>query len=85
MDDGGRVELLHDRRPGERGAGRERVAVVDRAVDVVARLGEVDGPALLRLGGPPGSSCRAGGLAMRPMLVSRRLTTSTASPGALKP
>ena len=35
--------------PVEGRTGRERVAVVDRAVDVAARLGEVDLPVLLRL------------------------------------
>ena len=43
MDDRGRVELLLDD-GRSRAAGRERVAVVDRAVDIVARLREVDRP-----------------------------------------
>ena len=54
MHDRGRVELLDDRRPGERHARPERVAVEDRAVHVPARLGEVDRPALLRLRCLPG-------------------------------
>ena len=85
MDNGGGVELLDDRRAGERRGGRQRIAVVDRAVDVAVRLGEVDGPVLLRLGFPPASSGRGGGFAIVPTLVSRRLTTSTGSSGALNP
>ena len=49
MDDGRRVELLDDGRAREGRTGGERVAVVDRAVDVAARLGEVDLTAVLRL------------------------------------
>ena len=86
MDDGGRVELLHDRRAGERHARPERVAVEDRAVDVSRP------PRRSRPAGAPSApvpprarAAAAGGFAIRPMLVSRRLTTSTGSPGALKP
>ena len=86
MDDGGRVELLHDRRSGERRTARRARSGRRSGSRRSPRLGEVDRAALLRLGGAaPGSSRWAGGFAIRPVLVSRRLTTSTVSPGALKP
>ena len=63
-------------------SGRQRVAVVDRAVDVAARLGEVDLAPLLRLGRLPAASERSGGFAIRPTVVSRRLTHSIGSSSA---
>src|SRR5215207_293417 len=44
------VELLDDSRPGQLGAGAERIAVVDGAIDVVAALREIHRALVARCG-----------------------------------
>ena len=85
VEDRGRVELLDDRRAVDARACGQRVAVVDRAVDEGAGLGEVDGRRSFGSGAVPGSRCRNGGLAIRPTVVRRRLTHSTGSSAAANP
>ena len=86
VEDGGRVELLDDgraRRRSRRRAARSGRRSGSRRSRPTRRSRPAGAPSARP--SPPGSSGRGGGFAIRPTLVSRRLTPSTGSSGALKP
>ena len=84
MDDGGRIGLLDDRRPGEGEPGAERLPAVDRRLDVAptAKRDRTPGDRLRRAAAGTGTvAARSVG----PMALTRRLTNSTGSPSSEKP